>query len=766
MDARREIIRDGAVAVDGGDDRRGRQSRRPCRPGFPTPRCSATPTPSSRPASSTPTSTSPAIGWCARASPTISRPAVDLRLGGAGARAAHRRRRRAVGHAVVRRAGQQRHHDRRRGRHRRAPRPVAAALRNVGHARHGRHVGLGRRRGAVRRAGGRGARAPSATCSSACAAATRRGLGHAGRPRPDERRAGGRRVGARARPAAPVSRSTSRRAGDAVAYLARIGVARSCTSTTRRARPARAARPRGAPRRRRVRDRAAHDAVPSRQPWAYLRLGQGVTAHGATASCSAAAHASRSAATPRTPATRSILPRRRARRGHRQDQRSIRRASARTTRSSCPRSAAPMRSAWRTASDRLEPGKQADLVVHDTSGPQWAPRSTDPVLQLVWASDGRSVRDVLVAGRVVVRDGRCTTVDLDALRDAAARRRPGRLLRASRHRSAVDAWPVRLTAHGLTIRPMLGSRAMALPEHPDLRRLPVDDPEATGAFYAEVFGWEVEGRPTGVFHRIVPGQNFPLPDGDSAVAVGNLHMGIYDVNDGRPNPRAARAIPTPSCRAGAARGSGSSSSDDDTQDRILDAAEKHGAKDLVARPLLGRVQRLQRRVRRSVGHRDHPVDQGRRRSARSRKGSPVSDDRGCSRIGRATSAPTAAACAGPTSRCPATTSTSRSTGTSASRRSNCSTVARRRRLRRLARPSRSGRQAVHPRAGQLLPRSGQGPAADHGAVRPHRHRGADTRRGRTHRRDGRSRRLPACGRPPTCPTRSATSAPSPIPTAT
>jgi 5-methylthioadenosine/S-adenosylhomocysteine deaminase len=76
----------------------------------------------------------------------------------------------------------------------------------------------------------------------------------------------------------------------------------------------------------------------------------------------------------------------------------------------------------------IEVGKQADLVVHDTSGPQWMPRSPDPVLQLLWASDGRSVRDVVIAGRPVVRDGRCITVDVDALRDEAAER-SRRLLR-------------------------------------------------------------------------------------------------------------------------------------------------------------------------------------------------------------------------------------------------------------------------------------------------------------------------------------------------
>ena len=71
----------------------------------------------------------------------------------------------------------------------------------------------------------------------------------------------------------------------------------------------------------------------------------------------------------------------------------------------------------------IEVGKQADLVVHDTSGAQFLPRSTDPVLELVWATDGRSVNDVIVAGREVIRDRRCVTVDIDALRDEARSRR-------------------------------------------------------------------------------------------------------------------------------------------------------------------------------------------------------------------------------------------------------------------------------------------------------------------------------------------------------
>ena len=77
----------------------------------------------------------------------------------------------------------------------------------------------------------------------------------------------------------------------------------------------------------------------------------------------------------------------------------------------------------------LEAGKQADVVVHDASGWGWTPRG-DVGLQLVWGTDGRSVRDVLVAGRVVVRDGRCVTVDEDALAAEAAAAHASLLARA------------------------------------------------------------------------------------------------------------------------------------------------------------------------------------------------------------------------------------------------------------------------------------------------------------------------------------------------
>jgi 5-methylthioadenosine/S-adenosylhomocysteine deaminase len=76
----------------------------------------------------------------------------------------------------------------------------------------------------------------------------------------------------------------------------------------------------------------------------------------------------------------------------------------------------------------IEVGKRADLVVHGTDGPSWWPAGDDPYLQLVWGTDGRSVRHVVVDGRVVVRDGRSTTVDeADVSARAAA---AGRSLRA------------------------------------------------------------------------------------------------------------------------------------------------------------------------------------------------------------------------------------------------------------------------------------------------------------------------------------------------
>ncbi|MEL7389868.1 MAG: VOC family protein [Pseudomonadota bacterium] len=64
-----------------------------------------------------------------------------------------------------------------------------------------------------------------------------------------------------------------------------------------------------------------------------------------------------------------------------------------------------------------------------------------------------------------------------------------------------------------------------------------DDPSAAGKFYHEVMGWTNEGRPEGVYHRLVPGGNFLNSEGNPT-ETGNLHIGIHNSNNARPHPNA------------------------------------------------------------------------------------------------------------------------------------------------------------------------------------------------------------------------------------
>lgn len=70
----------------------------------------------------------------------------------------------------------------------------------------------------------------------------------------------------------------------------------------------------------------------------------------------------------------------------------------------------------------LEVGKQADLVVFSTAGPEWITRSSNPVLQLIWSSNGSSVSDVFVAGRQVVKNRKCLTSDIVSAAEEAQQR--------------------------------------------------------------------------------------------------------------------------------------------------------------------------------------------------------------------------------------------------------------------------------------------------------------------------------------------------------
>jgi 5-methylthioadenosine/S-adenosylhomocysteine deaminase len=58
----------------------------------------------------------------------------------------------------------------------------------------------------------------------------------------------------------------------------------------------------------------------------------------------------------------------------------------------------------------LEVGKRADVVLHDADRPEWRPL-LNVINQLVWSADGRGVHSVWVDGRQLVDAGRMTTID-------------------------------------------------------------------------------------------------------------------------------------------------------------------------------------------------------------------------------------------------------------------------------------------------------------------------------------------------------------------
>ena len=105
-----------------------------------------------------------------------------------------------------------------------------------------------------------------------------------------------------------------------------------------------------------------------------------------------------------------------------------------------------------------------------------------------------------------------------------------------------------------------------------------DDPSAAGKFYAEVMGWTNEGRPEGLFHRLVPGQNFQTSDGEQG-PTGNLHIGIFNTANQRPHPSAELAPRELAIGQAKAR-IWVLISDDDTADAIMERATARGATEL------------------------------------------------------------------------------------------------------------------------------------------------------------------------------------------
>jgi predicted enzyme related to lactoylglutathione lyase len=90
--------------------------------------------------------------------------------------------------------------------------------------------------------------------------------------------------------------------------------------------------------------------------------------------------------------------------------------------------------------------------------------------------------------------------------------------------------------------------------------LPVSDPIAAHEFYAELFGWEINERPRGEFHQIVPGEG--------------LHLGIFNEVSQKPDPNPS---PLPPRQGVAPR---TYILVDDAPETYLDKAVALGAKEL------------------------------------------------------------------------------------------------------------------------------------------------------------------------------------------
>ena len=286
--------------------------------------------------------------------------------------------------------GAERRHDRRRGRDRGAPRPGRRRARGRRAARHDRHLGLGRRGRAVHGADRRGARPPA---GGGRAVAGRRArstgwvtlVGHD--LASDELLAGAAdlaRCGRHRHDDAPVADVV----GPGAATWPGPGGARSSTSSTSACSVRTSCSPTacGSTTTRSTSCSRRGTAI-AYCPWAYLRLGQGVTRSRSPRRARRTGRAGR-------PRLRRLQRRRRGR--HPARRRRWPPASPATP-ASTP-SASVRTPAFELATiagaeaigmaDRigsLEPGKQADLVVHRADGWGWSPRG-DVGLQLVWGT--------------------------------------------------------------------------------------------------------------------------------------------------------------------------------------------------------------------------------------------------------------------------------------------------------------------------------------------------------------------------------------------
>jgi len=77
---------------------------------------------------------------------------------------------------------------------------------------------------------------------------------------------------------------------------------------------------------------------------------------------------------------------------------------------------------WDDRIGSIEVGKAADIVIFDTSGPNWWPEPfANPVPDFVYGGTAQDARTVLVDGKILMEDGAFVETDLDAIADLARR---------------------------------------------------------------------------------------------------------------------------------------------------------------------------------------------------------------------------------------------------------------------------------------------------------------------------------------------------------
>jgi 5-methylthioadenosine/S-adenosylhomocysteine deaminase len=89
----------------------------------------------------------------------------------------------------------------------------------------------------------------------------------------------------------------------------------------------------------------------------------------------------------------------------------------------------------------IEVGKEADFVVFDATQPEWQPLY-NPVSNLVYSATGNSVKDVFIAGEQVLKDGKLTRIDHDALMQQVGESAQGIAARLDMKKLLKGYWPV------------------------------------------------------------------------------------------------------------------------------------------------------------------------------------------------------------------------------------------------------------------------------------------------------------------------------------